>query len=119
MVEKAGFFFRDELPPLSPDDLLPKKMTREAAISGLKAAADTLSALPTFSAPDIEAGLRALAEAQQINPGQLFSVIRNAVTGQQVTPPLFETLDIIGRPVSLARIAQAVTILEKMDQKSQ
>jgi len=46
--------------------------------------------------------------------GHLFGILRAAVTGQTVSPPLFESMAIIGRGKVLERIQQAVTVLESM-----
>jgi glutamyl-tRNA synthetase len=48
--------------------------------------------------------LRALAAARDLKPKQAFQPIRAAVTGTLVSPPLFESLEILGRDETLARV---------------
>ncbi len=59
--------------------------------------------------------LRQLAEELGLKPGQLFGILRVAVTGQPVSPPLFESMAVIGKEKVLERIRKAIPILEKME----
>ncbi len=112
IVEVAGFFFEDDVPTPKAEDLIPKKMDAASTREALSRAASTLSALPTFEHAAMEAALRPLAETLAIKPGQLFGAIRAAVTGRAVSPPLFETIEIIGKAPTLARIERAVDSLK-------
>ena len=71
----------------------------------LRAAAQRLAGLEKWTAPEIEEVLRALAEERGMKPKQAFQPIRAAVTGTLVSPPLFESLEILGREEALARLA--------------
>jgi glutamyl-tRNA synthetase len=79
-----------------------------AALEGhgeyLSAAADALEGLEKWTAPAIEEALRALAEDRGMKPRQAFQPIRAAVTGTLVSPPLFESLEILGRDATLQRL---------------
>jgi glutamyl-tRNA synthetase len=86
-------------------------MTAEQTIEGLERSYETLSALSEFSHAAQEAAMRPLVEALGLKPGQLFGAIRVAVTGQPVSPPLFETMEILGKSVSLQRIQTAIGLL--------
>ena len=57
--------------------------------------------------------MRAYVEQSGFSAGQVFGILRVAVTGQKVSPPLFESMEIIGREKCLERLKQAVGILEK------
>jgi glutamyl-tRNA synthetase len=111
VVDMAGFFFKEDVTPASAAALVPKKLTPEQTRDGLRRAREALAALPGFSAGTQEAALRPLAEAMGLNAGQLFTPIRIAVTGQAVSPPLFETMEVLGRDVCLARIDRALAVL--------
>jgi glutamyl-tRNA synthetase len=111
VVEMAGFFFHDDVAPDSAASLIPKKMTAPQTAAALQSAYDTLAGLPDFAAHSQEDALRPLAESLGLNPGQLFGVLRVAVTGKTVSPPLFETMEVLGREVSLARIKRAFALL--------
>jgi glutamyl-tRNA synthetase len=113
VVAVAGFFFRENVTPDKPADLIPKKMTAEQTLNALRRVRDTLAGLPDFSAATQEATLRPLAEALSLKPGELFGAVRLAVTGQPVSPPLFETMEILGRDTTLARIDGAIERLRE------
>lgn len=70
----------------------------------LSEAAAALDGLEKWTTPAIEDALRALAERHELKPKQAFQPIRAAVTGTLVSPPLFESLEILGREQTLARL---------------
>ena len=109
-VEWLGFFFRDDLDYPS-TDLIGKKMDAAGSLAALKQARETLAGLESFDEGSLDAELRALATDLNIKVGQLLGIIRVAVTGQKVAPPLFGTLAVLGRERCLARIDLA---LEKL-----
>ncbi len=88
-------------------------VVQDDARAQLKADADgvldtaiaTLEALPQWTATDIEAALRsALVEGLGIKPKFAFTPLRVGVTGRRISPPLFESMGILGRESSLARL---------------
>jgi glutamyl-tRNA synthetase len=107
VVEWTSFFFTDVEP--TAETLLTKKLKLDAeqAITVLQAAHRALEALDDFSDDEIERVLRELIEELGLKGRQVFGIIRNAVTGQTVSPPLFGTLSILGREKVLARLAAA------------
>jgi len=108
----ADFFFAAELPPYDPAELIPKKGNPEMAIQGLQQAAATLESCP-FEHDALEAALRADAEKLGVKAGQMFEPIRVAVCGRKTAPPLFGTLEVLGRDTCLKRIHQAIEILRQ------
>lgn len=79
---------------------------RPEAAEVLESAAAALLELPEWEAAAIEAALRhALVEVLGIKPKFAFGPVRVAVTGRRVSPPLFESLEILGRESSLLRVA--------------
>ncbi|MFN8125880.1 MAG: glutamate--tRNA ligase [Candidatus Nanopelagicales bacterium] len=102
-----GFLFvsDDEL-TLDPVDA--GKILTEGSGATLAAAAEALAAVPEWTTPQIEAALRAaLVEGLGLKPKLAFGPVRLAVTGRRISPPLFESLEMLGRESSLARIARA------------
>jgi glutamyl-tRNA synthetase len=77
----------------------------------LEGAGEVLAAVEPFAAEPIEAALRGLAERLELKPRQAFQPIRVAVTGSKVSPGLFESLELLGRDESLARIEAARRML--------
>ena len=72
------------------------------------AAHEALSALDDWSAAPIEEALRArLVEQMGLKPRNAFGPVRVAVTGRRISPPLFESLELLGREVGLARLVGA------------
>jgi glutamyl-tRNA synthetase len=96
--EYAGFLFRD----VEPDPAL-----LDGGGAMLEGAREVLSGVEPFAAEQIEAALRGLAERLELKPRQAFQAIRVAVTGSKVSPGLFESLELLGRDTSLARIEAA------------
>ena len=73
----------------------------------LAAAAETLESVEPFTAVRIEEALRGLADRLGQKPRQAFQPIRVAVTGSTVSPGLFESIELLGRDETLARIRSA------------
>jgi glutamyl-tRNA synthetase len=73
----------------------------------LDAAAVALAVTQPFAAAAIEADLRALADRLGLKPRDAFQPIRLAVTGSRVSPGLFESLELLGREETLARLSAA------------
>jgi len=88
----AGFFFARVQP--------------EGEVDGqvLPAAVETLAVVEPFEAEQIETALRGLAERLGLKPREAFQPIRLALTGSKVSPGLFESLELLGRDESLARL---------------
>jgi glutamyl-tRNA synthetase len=103
----GDFFFSDELAPYDSTELIPKKGDAALALRVLEKALETLASAE-FSHDGLEAALRGAAEALSIKAGQMFEPVRVAVCGRKTAPPLFGTLEVLGRETCLKRIAQAV-----------
>lgn len=110
-VPMAGFFFKQEVAPVR-EELIAKGLTAEQSAAAAQKALDLLSSYSTMDLHVVEPPMRELADQLQLSIGQLFGIIRVAVTGQRVSPPLFESMEIIGRDVVLERIKRAIAILQ-------
>ena len=106
----AEFFFQEQVAP-NPADLVPKNLTPAQAGVIARRCLEILQSLPELTVETAEPPLRALVEALGLSAGQVFGLLRAAVTGQTVSPPLFESMAIIGREKVLERVAAAVKIL--------
>ena len=109
----AGFFFQDSIFP-DPQGLIGRKMTARDSLESLARAQGILNTLPDFELESTEPPLRALAEDLELKAGQLFGILRMAVTGQAVSPPLFESMALIGKETSLNRITRALELLKNI-----
>jgi glutamyl-tRNA synthetase len=106
-IALTDFFFEDEIVIESPQSLIGKKMDAAGSLAALRRARATLAGLPAFDVETIEDALRACADELGLKAGQLFGVIRVAVSGKKVAPPLFGTLAVLGRERILARMDEA------------
>jgi glutamyl-tRNA synthetase len=108
VVDYCDFFFIDEL-HYSEDDLLGKAYRDDAsgARGVLVAAVATLERLREWTHASVEEALRALADELGVKAGDLFSLVRVGVTGRRVTPPLFESMEVLGRDRALRRLRAA------------
>jgi glutamyl-tRNA synthetase len=113
----TAFFFSPTL-NYAASGLLAKRMKRAQSLEGLRRAYDMLASLPEWYAAAMEASLRALVEELELKPIQLFTAIRVAVTGRTVSPPLFETIEVLGRSTTLARLEDAITRLSALPENA-
>jgi glutamyl-tRNA synthetase len=114
IVDWTAFLFREvETPPA--ERLVGKKMTPQESLAALRRARDFFAAVEPFEPEAMEAPMRALAEELGLKAGQLFGIVRWAVTGQQVAPPLFGSLAIVGREQVLARLDAAGAALSTLE----
>ena len=111
-VAMAGFFFRPPPRP-SAEDLQVKGLTPAQSLEAVRRARQVLEGLPEsdYTHTAIEAPLRALAGELGVKAGQLFSLLRVAVTGQTVSPPLMESMVILGRERTLGSVRYAEGVL--------
>jgi glutamyl-tRNA synthetase len=110
-VDFAGFFFKDDIEPI-PEDLVAKGLTAEQSIELLRKSQTVLAGINDFTAEISEPPMRALVEESGFSAGQVFGILRMAVTGQKVSPPLFESMEIVGKQKVIHRIERAISILE-------
>jgi glutamyl-tRNA synthetase len=107
------FFFIEDL-NYDIRTVIAKNMTREKTIEALDVSSRKLKEMSSFDEASLEALLRPLAEQLGLKAGQLFSVIRTAVTGETATPPLFQTMLVLGRERCLKRIDEASEKLSRL-----
>jgi glutamyl-tRNA synthetase len=107
VVPMVSFLFTDTI-AIDPAAAV-KALGSADARDGLAASADTLSGLDDFRTASIEESLRGLAERLGTKPKVVFQAIRVAVTGSTVSPPLFESLELLGRERAIERIRAAAS----------
>jgi glutamyl-tRNA synthetase len=106
-VLTAADFFFDQLPPYDPAELIPQKGDAAMAVKVLTRAREVL-AQTEFKHDPLDQALRAAAQELGLKAGQMFQPIRVAVCGRKNAPPLFETLEVLGRERALERIDEAI-----------
>jgi glutamyl-tRNA synthetase len=107
VLTAADFFFVEELPPYDPAELIPQKGDAATAARVLRKAVEVLAGVE-FTHDLLDQALRASAQELGIKAGQMFQPIRLAVCGRKNAPPLFDTLEVLGKEVVLKRVEKAV-----------
>ena len=110
VVDMAGFFFRDDV-NVDVNDLIGKNLTADQTRTILKDSYGILAEISNMLPELTEPPMRGYVEKSGFSAGQVFGVLRVAVTGQKVSPPLFESMEIIGREKVLQRIKVAIELL--------
>lgn len=107
-VDMLGFLFVDEA-DFERDPVDVEKVLTDDGLTVVQASYDALAALDTWSTAEIEEALRAaLVEGLGLKPRNAFGPVRVAVTGRRISPPLFESLELLGRERGLARLQGAL-----------
>jgi glutamyl-tRNA synthetase len=107
----VDFIFQDIAVPAR-ESLIGPKMEQHLSLYALKETKRVIESLPVFDAQPLETALRALAVEIDLKPGQLFTLLRNAVSNKPVTPPLFGTMAVLGRAATVERIDRAIAALQ-------
>jgi glutamyl-tRNA synthetase len=109
----AAWFFKPTIEP-KPEDLIGKNLTAAQSAEVARNCLIILSGLPKLEPSIAEPPMRALVENLGLNPNQVFGILRAAVTGQTVSPPLFESMDVVGKEKVVERVKKAIEVLEKI-----
>jgi glutamyl-tRNA synthetase len=108
----ASWFFKSNVEPKL-EDLVAKGLTRIQSAEVARKSYEILNGLDELVPAIAEPPMRALVGDLGLSPNQVFGILRSAVTGQTVSPPLFESMEIVGKQVVLERIRSAIAILEE------
>jgi glutamyl-tRNA synthetase len=104
--ELADFFLTHDV-EYDPALLVQRGVTPEQTLEALRRSAELAAGFEPFTAEALEPPYRQLAESLGLKAGQLFMSIRVAVTGETATPPLFQTMEVLGRDRSVRRLRAA------------
>jgi glutamyl-tRNA synthetase len=108
-VGTVADFFLSDLRPYDPAELIPQKGDFDMAARVIRKGKEVLAAVPVFDHETLESALRTAADDLKLKPGQMFQPIRVAACGRKNAPPLFETLEVLGRDVVLNRLDNALS----------
>ncbi len=112
VVGMAGFFFHTEFSPADAETIIQKKMDTQGTIDLLKAAHGRLEGVDDWQTDTLHEAMLALVGELGLKNGQVFGALRVAVTGQGISTPTFETMEILGKAESLRRLNMAVEALQ-------
>ena len=107
------FLFKD-IPAPARESLIGQKMDQSSSLAALRETRALLEQLPVFDDAPMEQAMRDLAGHLHLKAGQLFTIVRNAVTGKSVTPPLFGTISVLGCEATLERLDRAIKVLSDL-----
>lgn len=110
--EALRFFLVEEVEP-DMKFLLKKKGTEEETAAALSTVFELVQDFGVQNLERTEKNLRQMADALGWKAGELFMPIRVAITGSKASPPLFETMRVLGRPRVLLRLRHAIRMLAK------
>ncbi|MDN4160568.1 glutamate--tRNA ligase [Nocardioides abyssi] len=107
-VDMLGFLFVDEA-DFARDEADAAKLLDEKGVEVVQAAYDAVEPLADWTTEAIQGALQAkLVEELGLKPRNAFGPVRVAITGRRVSPPLFESMELLGRDRSLARLRSAL-----------
>jgi glutamyl-tRNA synthetase len=110
----SGFFFDEDVHPV-PAELIARKLTARESRQVAERVYEVLSGLPDVSHAVAEPAMRELVDELGLKAGQVFGIMRVAITGRTVSPPLFESMQVIGKQKVLERMKDAVEILRGLE----
>jgi glutamyl-tRNA synthetase len=111
VVEMVRFLFEEIAEP-AVEQLLPKNQDIPVTVTALEKSLEIIMARGDASDAELELRLSALAEQLGIKINGVFMPVRVAVTGSTVSPPLFDSIRLLGLDKAISRIERAVTILK-------
>ncbi len=109
----GAWFFRATVTP-NEQDLVGKNLTTAQSVEIMQKIYDILQALPSIKVEISEPPMRLLVDQLGLSPNQVFGILSAAVTGQTVSPPLFESMEIVGKEKVLERVRTAIDMLSKV-----
>ena len=110
-IALLDFLFVEQVEP-NPEEMIGRRMDAEMVLTALNASIEALTAVDPFTGEKIEAALRGLTATTSLKAGQLFTPIRVAVTAKRIAPPLFESIEVLGRERTLDRLRKGLDAFE-------
>ena len=111
VVELIDFLFVAEVHP-DAKEMVGRRMDEQMVVTSLRTSIDALSEIEPFTSGEIESALRGLTATTGLKAGQLFTPIRVAVTAKRIAPPLFESIEVLGRERTLERLRNGLSAFE-------
>ncbi len=106
--KKSTFLFVDDDEPEYEDKAVRKVLLKPGAMDILSELREKLSEMEELSHEAIEAMLREMARAKQVGLGKVAQPLRVAISGGTISPPIFDSVDMLGREKTLKRIDNAL-----------
>lgn len=117
-VGYADFFFKGSL-DIDPAVMMIKKRTKKESTKLWEALTERLERQIPFTEETIEAAMKGFIKENELKPRDVFMPTRIAVTGTKKSPPLYETMVVLGRERVRTRLRAAVKALKKYEPPAQ
>jgi glutamyl-tRNA synthetase len=101
----VGFLFDG---PVDDPKAFQKVITSNGGVESLKAAREALAGADPFTVENVETALRRVAETRGAKPAKVFQPVRVAIAGTTISPGIFESVALLGKDETLARIDRAL-----------
>jgi glutamyl-tRNA synthetase len=108
--EWVRFLFVDQVSPAL-EDLVVKGLDAGLSLQILRRMSEIIAGADEITHEFVEEPIRALAEELDLKLGQVFGVLRMAIAAQPVTPPLIESMEILGKQKTMDRLNRAIQLL--------
>jgi len=112
VVGLAGFFFKSDFMPAKSAEIVQKKMDAASTKAALERSLTVVAAVPDFTTQQLHDAVLPLTIELGLSNSQLFGLLRVAVTGQTISTPTFETMEIIGKDETLRRLNMAIGVVQ-------
>jgi glutamyl-tRNA synthetase len=112
LIGYAPYFFTGTVELEDPGVMIPKDWTKKQARKLWEELVEKIDGLYDFDHENIEALLREFGDAKELKPRAFFMPIRLMITGRKATPPLFETMAVLGRERCRTRMRAAIEALK-------
>ena len=112
VVELIDFLFVDEVHP-NAEEMIGRQMDDEMVIRSLTDSTEALAAVESFKSAEIESALRALTATAGLKAGQLFTPVRVAIAAKRIAPPLFDSIEVLGKNRTLKRLQKGLAVFER------
>jgi len=111
-VELCRFLFAKDIIVIK-DNLVVKELSAQQSKEIAEEVYALLNPLGEWKEGEMESTLKGLMQAKHLTPGQLYGFLREAISGQRVTPPLFASMVALDKEITLDRIARAISVLNE------
>ena len=113
LAELTSYFFQEDL-NWDIHTLIQKDMDTQSTCQALQQSLEVIESTKNFNATSLEENLRALASTLSLSGRQLFGTLRVAVTSRSISPPLFETMEVLGKERCKHRLNQSLRLLTNL-----
>jgi len=119
-IDHTSFFFNGDVvyDLQASQAMVQKGKTATEIVAALEAVVESIDAVAHLEHESLEAKIRDIGEKLGLKTKELFMPLRVAITGRQATPPLFETMVVLGKELCRRRLRNAISHLKTLPAQS-